>query len=113
MSSTVVARPDMQTECFIYELVPGLGPLYDQLHSNVWPEVLEYLHAVGISDYSIYRRGDLVISVWTRAVAAPQPELRIEIGQKVKEWNDLMEPLFATHQDEQGKPLLAERIFRL
>lgn len=104
---------DLRTECYIYQLVPGQGPLYDEYHGEVWPEVLESLHAAGISDYSIYRRGDLVISVWTRDLAAPEPNLSPQVRQKVREWDALMDPLFVTYQDQHGQPLYAERIFRL
>lgn len=102
-----------RTECFIYQLVPGQGPLYDRYHANVWSEVLESLSAAGITDYSIYRRGDLVVSVWTRYPDAPQPDLSPEIRQKVDEWNTLMKPLFVSYQDENAHPLFAERVFRL
>lgn len=30
---------------------------YERDHKNVWPELLAKLKAVGISDYSIFRRG--------------------------------------------------------
>ena len=103
----------VRTECFIYQLVPGQGPLYDRYHADVWPEVLESLRASGISDYSIYRRGDLVVSVWTRDVDAPAPTLSPEIRRRVEEWDVLMEPLVVAYQDENAQPLFAERIFRL
>src|SRR5438270_13572680 len=35
---------------------------YDREHRRVWPELLAKLKAVGISDYSVFRRGqDLVL----------------------------------------------------
>ena len=37
---------------------------YDREHQRVWPELLQRLKAIGISDYSIFRRGqDLVLSL--------------------------------------------------
>ena len=30
---------------------------YEKAHANVWPELLSKLKEVGISDYSIFRRG--------------------------------------------------------
>ena len=37
---------------------------YDREHTRVWPELLQKLKEVGISDYSIFRRGqDLVLSL--------------------------------------------------
>ena len=75
--------------------------------------MLEALRSAGISDYTIYRRGDLVVSVWTRDLDAPEPDLTPDIRKRVKEWDALMEPLFVAYQDENAQPLLAERIFRL
>jgi L-rhamnose mutarotase len=37
---------------------------YEREHQRVWPELLAKLKAVGISDYSIFRRGqELVLSL--------------------------------------------------
>ena len=37
---------------------------YDREHQRVWPELLAKLKAVGISEYSIFRRGqDLVLAL--------------------------------------------------
>lgn len=102
-----------RTECFIYQLVPGQGWAYDEYHANVWPEVLRALRASGITDYSIYRRGDLVVSVWTRDPSAPPPDLPPEVQQKVTEWRQLMAPLFVAAADVDGQPLQAKRIFSL
>lgn len=109
------ARPagPLRTECFVYHLVPGQGPLYDRYHADVWPEVIESIRAAGVVDYTIYRRGDLVVSVWTRDPDAPAPELDPAVRRRVAEWDALMEPLFVAYQDEHSQPLFAERIFRL
>ena len=103
----------LRTECFIYELVPGQGHAYDQYHANVWPEVLHALRASGITDYSIYRRGNLVISVRTRDPSTPPPQLPPEVEQKVADWGRTMAPLFVSAADADGQPLYAERIFSL
>ncbi|MBZ5579425.1 MAG: L-rhamnose mutarotase [Acidobacteriia bacterium] len=37
---------------------------YEREHTRVWPELLQKLKEVGISDYSIFRRGqDLVLTL--------------------------------------------------
>lgn len=113
MSGDVALQPDLRTECFIYQLVPGQGPRYDSYHRDVWPEVLQSLRESGITDYSIYRRGDLVISVWTRDVAAPEPVLAPEVRQRVAEWNALTDAMLVAYQDQDGQPLFADRVFRL
>jgi L-rhamnose mutarotase len=46
--------------------VIGLPPenvaRYEEVHANVWPGVLERLRASHITNYSIYRHGDLLFS---------------------------------------------------
>ena len=113
MSAGIASPAELSTECFVYELAPGQGARYDELHRDVWPEVLQSLRQSGITDYSIYRRGDLVISVWTRDLAAPTPTLAPDIRQKVMEWNALTDALLTAYEDENGQPLFAERVFSL
>jgi L-rhamnose mutarotase len=46
---------------FILRLKPGAEAEYEKAHRAVWPELLALLKSVGISEYSIYRRDDLLI----------------------------------------------------
>jgi L-rhamnose mutarotase len=73
---------------------------YELEHQRVWPELLAKLKAVGISDYSIFRRGqDLVLS------------LRVENFEKARDeldkdpvnlrWQEFMARLFEPVPDQQ------------
>lgn len=42
---------------FKLRLKPGAVEEYEEAHKHVWPDLLAKLKAVGISDYSIFRRG--------------------------------------------------------
>jgi L-rhamnose mutarotase len=42
---------------FRLRIKPGAIEGYERAHGNVWPELLAKLKEVGISDYSIFRRG--------------------------------------------------------
>jgi L-rhamnose mutarotase len=42
---------------FRLRIKPGAIEGYERAHRNVWPELLAKLKEVGISDYSIFRRG--------------------------------------------------------
>lgn len=44
----------------ILRLREGAAEPYDQAHRDVWPEMLEMLKSGGISDYSIFRRDNLL-----------------------------------------------------
>jgi L-rhamnose mutarotase len=51
----------MERVAFMLRLKPGAEDAYDRAHRNVWPEMLALLKSAGISDYSIFRRDDLLI----------------------------------------------------
>jgi L-rhamnose mutarotase len=51
----------MQRIAFMLRLKEGTGPAYDQSHQHVWPEMLALLKRAGISEYSIFRRDELLI----------------------------------------------------
>jgi L-rhamnose mutarotase len=42
---------------FVMELKPGNEAIYRQKHDEIWPEMVETLHRLGIRNYSIFRRG--------------------------------------------------------
>jgi L-rhamnose mutarotase len=52
----------MPRVAFRLRLKPAAIPEYEQAHRQVWPELLAKLKEVGISNYSIFRRGqDLLL----------------------------------------------------
>ena len=51
----------MKRIAFLLRLKPGAGPGYDEAHKAVWPEMLDLLKRAGISEYSIFRRHELLI----------------------------------------------------
>lgn len=51
----------MERVAFMLSLKPGAEDAYDEAHRNVWPEMLALLKSAGISEYSIFRRDDLLI----------------------------------------------------
>lgn len=71
----------MHRIAFLLRLKEGTGPEYDKSHAAVWPEMLALLKTAGISEYSIFRRDELLIlsmrmeddfdTVWNRIEADP------------------------------------------
>ena len=51
----------MQRVAFLLRLQKGAGPAYDEAHKAVWPEMLDLLKRAGISEYSIFRRDELLV----------------------------------------------------
>lgn len=58
-SSTSGGTPNRYA--FMLRIRPGAEEAYDAAHRAVWPEMLDLLKSAGISEYSIYRRDDLLI----------------------------------------------------
>jgi L-rhamnose mutarotase len=57
-----------------------MGEAYDRSHEHVWPEMLELLKTSGVSQYSIFRRDEMLVlvmcvedfdAVWQRIEADP------------------------------------------
>jgi len=73
---------------------------YEREHRRVWPELLDKLKAVGISDYSIFRRGqDLVLSLRVDDFEKAWDELdRDPVNQR---WQGFMSRLFEPVPDKQ------------
>jgi L-rhamnose mutarotase len=101
----------VQQECFLYYLKPGAGPEYDRLHAQALPEIRDRLSRHGVFDYSIFRRGDLVISVLRhrRSSAFDDPSL----DRHQEAWSGTLRRLFACIADVDGNRLTAHRVFRL
>src|SRR5499433_3580967 len=66
---------------------------YDREHTRVWPELLAKLKEVGISDYSIFRRGqDLTLVLRCKDFEAAWAELdRDPVNRR---WQEFMSRLF-------------------
>ncbi len=71
----------MRRIAFLLRLKPDTGADYDRDHAAVWPEMLALLKRAGISEYSIFRRDELLVlsmrmeddfdTVWDRIEADP------------------------------------------
>lgn len=60
----------MEKYAFRMRLHPGMEAEYIRRHDAIWPELVDLLHAAGISDYSIYldRESHILFGVlWRKA----------------------------------------------
>ena len=78
--------------------VIGLPPenvdMYERLHAAVWPGVLDRLTASNITNYSIYRHGDLLFSYMEYTGDDLEADMAsIAADPTTQEWWKLCEPL--------------------
>ena len=82
-----------QRIAFQLHLKPGMGEAYDQSHEAVWPEMLELLKRSGISEYSIFRRDELLILTMT-VEDFDRTWDQIEADPINTRWQEAMAPYF-------------------
>lgn len=87
------AQP-LKRYAFLLRLRPGAAEAYDAAHRAVWPEMLALLKSAGISEYSIYRRDDLLILA-LRAADFEATWSQIENDPVNLRWQQAMAPYFA------------------
>ena len=84
----------MQRVAFLLRLRPGMEEAYDQAHAAVWPEMLALLKRAGVSEYSIFRRDQLLI-LTMRVEDFEETWARIEADPVNTRWQEAMAPYFA------------------
>jgi L-rhamnose mutarotase len=63
MRFQVTPEFQMQRVAFVLRLREGAEAAYDKAHAEVWPEMLALLKRAGISEYSIFRRDQLLFLI--------------------------------------------------
>lgn len=84
---------------FLLRLKPGTGEAYDRDHAAVWPEMLGLLKKSGISEYSIFRRDDLLFLYMRLEEAFDTVWARIEADPVNTRWQAAMSAYFLPVQE--------------
>jgi len=85
----------MQRVAFLLRLKPGAGPDYDAAHRHVWPEMLALLQRSGVSEYSIFRRDELLVLTMHVDVDFETTWTKIESDPINTRWQQAMSAYFA------------------
>ena len=85
---------ELRRYAFMLRLRPGVEEAYEKAHRAVWPEMLELLKSVGIYEYSIFRRDDLLI-LTLRAADFEKSWSQLDNHPVNLRWQETMALLFA------------------
>ena len=90
----------MPRYAFKLRIRPDAVEAYEREHQRVWPELLQKLKEVGVSDYSIFRRGqDLFLTLRVNNFEQAWDDLdRDPVNQR---WQEFMSKLFEPVLDQQ------------
>ena len=93
VNSTQAGSREGQRVAFLLRLRAGMGEAYDKAHETVWPEMLDLLKRAGVSEYSIFRRDEMLVLVMTVEDFDAAWE-RIEADPVNTRWQAAMAPYF-------------------
>ena len=93
----ITGSAPLKRYAFLLRLKPGMAQAYEEAHRAVWPEMLALLKRAGISEYSIYRRDDLLVLA-LRAEDFDATWSRIENDPVNLRWQQAMAPFFAPNE---------------
>lgn len=79
---------------------------YDEAHRHVWPELLKELERFGVTDYSIFRRGQQLF-LYMHVPDFDQVTKRLAASDINLRWQQKMAPLFEPVPDLQPHEELA------
>ncbi|MDW5264683.1 MULTISPECIES: L-rhamnose mutarotase [Acidobacteriaceae] len=82
---------------FILRLREGAAEAYEKAHQEVWPEMREMLKSGGISEYSIFRRDNLLLLTF-KAVDFEATWSQFDDHPVNLRWQKAMEPFFTTQE---------------
>ncbi|GAC1362559.1 MAG: L-rhamnose mutarotase [Acidobacteriaceae bacterium] len=83
----------MERVAFQLRIRRGKETEYDEAHRRVWPELLREMEEIGITDYSIFRRGQLLF-LYMHVPKFADVLAKLGASDVNRRWQEAMAPLF-------------------
>lgn len=101
----------MARVAFKMRLKPGMAEIYKQKHDEIWPELVELLHASGVRNYSIYR-SELDLFAYLETDVPFHPGVTPDpLPDVQRRWWEMMAPYMETNDDSSPKVWPVEDMF--
>ncbi|MEN8112884.1 MAG: L-rhamnose mutarotase [Actinomycetota bacterium] len=97
---------------FVFKLREGSLPEYVRRHDEIWAEMTELLTEAGISDYSIWSYGELLVG--TLKADPDWGSVQAVLGASTVQarWAEAMDDLIEWQLDENGQLQMLPEVFR-
>ena len=89
-----------QQFAWILEVRPGYEDEYKKRHEEIWPEMIDMLHASGVRNYSIFRNG-LTLLGYFETENLDQTIAAINASDVNRRWGEYMSPIMKIEVDSQ------------
>jgi L-rhamnose mutarotase len=96
---------------YIYRLKPGMGPVYDERHRAVWPEILALIDEAGIYDYQIWRHEEIVVCRMRTRNGYAAASAVTAASEVQRRWTASLADVFESTTDADGQPLWLAEVF--
>ena len=94
---------------FVIRLRPGALEEYARWHAEIWPEMSALLTEAGVSDYSIWVSGDLLVGTLEASPDWATARAIMDASSVQAAWSEQMADLIEWEVDDDGNlPLLRE-----
>jgi len=103
----------MERLCFTFETRPGTAAEYKRRHDEIWPELVADIEAAGLSDYSLFRRGDSVIGYVKCDPDVATCFGKLGSSQANARWAEWFEDVIVSLTDENGQLYRLEEVWHL
>lgn len=103
----------MQTHAFRMQLKPGVEAEYRKRHDDIWPELVEALHAAGIRNYRIFLDPESLHLFATLELTPDNTRDRLPELPVMQRWWDAMADLMLVHDDKRPVEWPLQQVFHL
>ena len=112
---TDAPAPDGPCEraCFSLVIDPEQTELYDRLHAEPWPEMLEAIAEAGYRDYTGFRRGPHVVYVGRYYPDFDSVIERINATDVAARWGEALKDAITTFTDAEGRNITAREVYHV
>ncbi len=103
----------MERVCFTFELFEGAEAEYEKRHDEIWPELVEAIQEAGLRNYSLFRRGTLVIAYVEAHPDAKTAFSTIGKSEFDRKWSEWFRDLIVNQTDNRGEMLRLTEVWHL
>lgn len=96
------------------KLKPGFEAEYERRHAAIWPELVEMIHAQGVSNYSIYWDRDTNLLFAYQEVSGDTNSQDTEnVDPVTQKWWDRMADIMEVNPDNSPVTIPLQEVFHL
>jgi L-rhamnose mutarotase len=97
---------------FVFRLRGGALEEYARWHAEIWPEMSELISSAGVSDYSIWVSGDLLIGTLKASPDWATARALMDASPVQAAWSAAMADLIDWEVDDDGNLPVLREVFR-